>query len=136
MLALVGVDPDKVPAELIDRSVTLVEEREDVDGMDKAFLAAARSLLRILVDPRGYRGAMASVTAPVLLVHGDRDRLVPVAAARAVARQHPHWRYLELAGVGHVPQLQVPGALAEELLVWLDATVSAPSPAGGRAARS
>jgi pimeloyl-ACP methyl ester carboxylesterase len=128
MLALCGVDPDEVPAELIERSVTLLGEREDVDGMDRAFLVAARSLLKILLSPRGYRGAMASVTAPVLLVQGDRDRLVPVAAARDVARQHPHWRYRELAGVGHVPQLQVPDALAKEILRWLEET-AAPSAA-------
>ena len=128
MLALCGVDPDDVPPELIERSVTQLEEREDVDGMDRAFLVAARSLLKILLDPRGYRGAMASVTAPVLLVQGDRDRLVPVAAARDVARQHPHWRYRELAGVGHVPQLQVPDALAKEILHWLAETGGTPSP--------
>jgi len=51
MLRLVGVDPDSVPVEVVDRSVTLLEEREDVEGMDKAFLVAARSLLKILVDP-------------------------------------------------------------------------------------
>jgi pimeloyl-ACP methyl ester carboxylesterase len=122
MLTLCGVDPDTVPSEVIDRSVTLLEEREDVDGMDKAFLTAARSLLRLLVDPRRYRQAMAAIRVPVLLVHGDRDRLVPVAAARDIARRHPGWRYLELAGVGHVPQLQVPDRLAADLLSWLDET--------------
>jgi pimeloyl-ACP methyl ester carboxylesterase len=121
MLQLCGVEPDDVPAELLERSVTLLEERQDVEGMDKAFLAAARSLLSILVvDPRAYRGAMAAITAPVLLVHGDRDRLVPVAAARAAAAQHPRWRFVELADVGHVPQLQVPDVVAKEVLAWLD----------------
>ncbi|TFV89660.1 alpha/beta hydrolase [Blastococcus sp. CT_GayMR16] len=122
MLTLVGVDPDSVPPQVIDRSVTLLQEREDVDGMDRAFLAAARSLLRLLVDPRRYRKAMASITAPVLLVHGDRDRLVPVAAARDISRRHPGWGYLELPDVGHVPQLQVPEKVAAEVLGWLDAT--------------
>ena len=121
-LRLVGVDPDSIPPEVIDRSVTLLQEREDVEGMDRAFLVAARSLLRLLVDPRRYRKAMASITVPVLLVHGDRDRLVPVAAARDIARRHPAWRYLELADVGHVPQLQVPEQLATEVLGWLDDT--------------
>jgi pimeloyl-ACP methyl ester carboxylesterase len=67
---------------------------------------------------------MASIRVPVLLVHGDRDRLVPVAAARDIARRHPSWRYLELADVGHIPQLQVPDRLAEAVLAWLDETVS------------
>jgi pimeloyl-ACP methyl ester carboxylesterase len=124
MLTLVGVDPDAVPPAVIDRSVTLLQEREDVEGMDRAFLAAARSLLRLLVDPRRYRKAMASIRVPVLLVHGDRDRLVPVAAARDIARRHPSWRYIELADVGHVPQLQVPDRLARDVLAWLDETVA------------
>ena len=127
-LTLVGVDPDSIPSAVIDRSVTLLQEREDVEGMDRAFLAAARSLLRLLVDPRSYRKAMASIRVPVLLVHGDRDRLVPVEAARDIARRHPTWRYLELADVGHVPQLQVPEKLAAEVLGWL---AELPSPAPG-----
>jgi pimeloyl-ACP methyl ester carboxylesterase len=124
MLRLCGVDPDTLPAEVIERSVTLLQEREDVDGMDRAFLAAARSLVKLLVDPRRYRRAMASIDDPVLLVHGDRDRLVPVAAARDIARRHPDWRYLEMAGVGHVPQLQVPEELAREVLDWMRTVVA------------
>ncbi|SEP18145.1 Pimeloyl-ACP methyl ester carboxylesterase [Trujillonella endophytica] len=119
LLELCGVDPDAVPAEVVDRSVTLLEERRDVAGMDKAFLAAARSLLWVLADPRRYREAMASIAGPVLLLHGDRDRLVPVEASRDIAARHPDWRYVELAGVGHVPQLQVPDVVAGHLLDWL-----------------
>ncbi|SDZ12146.1 Pimeloyl-ACP methyl ester carboxylesterase [Geodermatophilus africanus] len=119
MLVLCGVDPDAVPPALIDRSVALVDERRDVAGMDRAFLTAARSLLLLLADPRLIRRAMAGVQVPVLLVQGDRDRLVPVSVARDVARRHPDWRYVELAGAGHVPQLQCPELLAEHVLAWL-----------------
>jgi pimeloyl-ACP methyl ester carboxylesterase len=100
--------------------VDLLVRRRDVVGMDRAFVAAARSLVRLLADPRSYRRAMASIRVPVLMVQGDADRLVPVEAARDVSRRHPGWRYLELAGVGHVPQLQVPDRLAKELLGWLE----------------
>jgi pimeloyl-ACP methyl ester carboxylesterase len=125
MLRLCGVDPDALPPETIERSLDLIGRREDVPAMDKAFLSAARSLLRILVDPRRYRAAMASITAPVLMVQGDEDRLVPVSAARDIAERHPGWRYLELPGVGHVPQLQVPEKVAGEFLAWLDETAGA-----------
>ncbi|MGY1743691.1 MULTISPECIES: alpha/beta fold hydrolase [unclassified Blastococcus] len=127
LLHLCGVDPDAVPAEVIDRSVTLLQERRDVAGMDKAFLAAARSLLWVLADPRRYREAMASIAGPVLLLHGDRDRLVSVAAARDIAARHPDWRYVELADVGHVPQLQVPEVTAGHVLDWLRDTGLVPS---------
>jgi pimeloyl-ACP methyl ester carboxylesterase len=125
MLRLCGVDPDSLPPEMVDRSVELIEAREDVPGMDKAFIAAARSLVLLLADPRRYRQAMASIAVPVLMVQGDKDRLVPVAAGRDTAARHPGWKYLELAGVGHVPQLQVPDRLAGEILAWLNATAGA-----------
>src|SRR3954453_12509457 len=125
MLRLCGVDPDALPPHTIDRSLALIEQRQDVSGMDKAFLSAARSLLRLLVDPRSYRKAMASIRVPVLMVQGDKDRLVPVTAARDISRRHPDWKYLELRGVGHVPQLQVPERLATEVLAWLDETTRA-----------
>jgi pimeloyl-ACP methyl ester carboxylesterase len=127
VLRLVGVDPDTLPSSVIDRSVRLLEEREDHAGMDKAYLAAARSLLGQLADPRRYRAAMERVSGPVLLVHGDVDRLVPVQAARDVARRHPTWRYVELEGIGHVPQLQCPERLAEEVLPWLAEIGAVPS---------
>ncbi|WP_324277107.1 alpha/beta hydrolase [Blastococcus brunescens] len=121
-LALCGLAEDDVPPRLIDRSIELVDQRQDVAGMDRAFLTAARSLLLLLLDPRLLRRAMASIRVPVLLVHGDQDRLVPVAAARQAALRHPAWTYLELPGIGHVPQLQVPDRLAEVVASWLDET--------------
>jgi pimeloyl-ACP methyl ester carboxylesterase len=125
MLQLCGVDPDALPAHTIERSITLIEQRQDVPGMDRAFLTAARSVVRLLVDPRKYRRAMAAVRVPVLMVQGDQDRLVPVAAARDTAARRPDWQYLELPGVGHVPQLQVPEQLATEVIAWLEATAEA-----------
>ncbi|TQN43642.1 pimeloyl-ACP methyl ester carboxylesterase [Blastococcus colisei] len=127
MLRLCGVDPDALPPSVIDRSLALVEQRQDVPAMDRAFLSATRSLVRVLLDPRRYREAMSSIRVPVLMVQGDADRLVPVAAAREVAGTHPGWRYLELPGVGHVPQLQVPDRVAEAVLAWLEETAEARS---------
>ncbi len=40
--------------------------------------------------------------------------------ARAAARRHRRWVYVELPGVGHVPQLQVPRQLADHVLTWMD----------------
>jgi pimeloyl-ACP methyl ester carboxylesterase len=136
LLRLCGVDPDTLPSEVIDRSVEMIEQRDDVDGMDRAFLSAARSLLLVLADPRRYRRAMADLRPPVLMIHGDRDRLIPVVAARDVARRHPAWRYVELPGVGHVPQLQVPERVAAEVLRWLPRTQSSRGSTVSRSASS
>lgn len=130
-LRLCGVDQDALPAELVARSVALVERQSDVAGMDRAFLSASRSLGWSLARTRAYRAAMSSIAAPVLLVHGDVDQLVPVAAARATARLRPEWRYVELAGVGHLPQLQVPDELARHIIEWLGETAQPATDPGG-----
>jgi hypothetical protein len=47
---------------------------------------------------------------------------VAVGTMLQAARRNPSWRYVELSGVGHVPQLQVPDRLSRILLGWLTAT--------------
>jgi pimeloyl-ACP methyl ester carboxylesterase len=129
-LRLCGVDPGDLPADLVRRAVALVERQSDVAGMDRAFLSASRSLAWTLARRGRYEAAMRSVSAPVLLLHGDHDRLVPVAAARAVAGRHPRWRYVELEGVGHLPQLQVPDQVAARLGAWLHGLPGTDDPLG------
>jgi pimeloyl-ACP methyl ester carboxylesterase len=124
-----GVDPGALPPDLVEKSVALADRRSDVAGTDRAFLSASRSLAWVLVRARTYRAAMAAIAAPVLLVHGDRDPLVPVTAARATSRHRPSWGYVELRDVGHLPQLQAPDELAALLLEWIGALPGQPGTA-------
>jgi pimeloyl-ACP methyl ester carboxylesterase len=121
VIELCCVDPSKVPEELVAASEALVTSRATVAGLDAAFIAAARSLLRVNARAGSYRAAMAALTVPVLLVHGERDRLVPVRAARRVARHNPGWQLETIPNVGHTPQLEVPDVVAEKFLAWLAA---------------
>ena len=63
---------------------------------------------------------LRNITVPVLLLHGDQDRLVPIAAARATAAANPTWSFEVARGVGHVPQLEVPEWTTGQTLSWLD----------------
>ncbi len=117
-LRLCGVDPEAVPAELLDRSAALVDARVDPEGMDRGFITAARSLVLVNARPARYWATMAGIKVPVLLMHGSVDRLVPVGSARRVARRNPTWRYVELAAVGHVPQLHVPERFVDIVGSW------------------
>lgn len=123
-----GVNPSTLRPSLVERWVAQIEARRDVAGMNKAFRAAWYSLLRQMTSPADYRREMAAISAPVLLVEGARDRLVPPYASRDVARRNPRWTDRELDGVGHVPQIEVPEQLAPVVLDWLSA-VSALLPA-------
>ena len=53
---------------------------------------------------------------PTLVVHGDADPLVPVAAGQDVAATIPGAEWLLLPGVGHEVPTQLVPALAEAIV--------------------
>jgi pimeloyl-ACP methyl ester carboxylesterase len=118
-------DASRVPPEVVAEHVALVRARAGHRRVDAAFLASARSLLRALARGGAFRADAAAVRAPVLMIQGDRDRLVPVAAARATAARFPAWTYHELAGVGHVPMMEVPDETEALIRAWLDGLAGA-----------
>jgi pimeloyl-ACP methyl ester carboxylesterase len=75
--------------------------------------------LRVLARRQNYQKMMASIDAPVLLIGGEADRLVPVAAMRQAAAMNPRWESVIFAGVGHTPQLEVPDTVAGVIGDWL-----------------
>jgi pimeloyl-ACP methyl ester carboxylesterase len=66
---------------------------------------------------------MDRIEAPVLLIHGRRDRLVPLTHAEAAAGKHHEWRLRVLEDVGHVPMLEAPARWLEEVEGFLDEAV-------------
>jgi pimeloyl-ACP methyl ester carboxylesterase len=119
VLRLCCVDPGRVPAELVAASVELTRERRGYPGADAEFLAASRTLLRVLVAPGRYLATMQNIKAPVLLLHGAQDRLVSLDSARRAAAVNPGWQFEVLDEVGHVPQLEAPGTTAALITGWL-----------------
>ena len=121
-LALCCVDPTRIPAGVLAEHVKLARRRAADTDIGDDFLAAARSVLATAGYLRGlpYRRGIRTIQAPVLLLHGELDRLVPVAAARAVARANPAWSLVVLPDAGHVPQLELPELTARSVLDWLD----------------
>jgi pimeloyl-ACP methyl ester carboxylesterase len=121
-LSLCCVDASRISADVVAQHVEVARRRAGVTGIEQDFLAAARSVVSTAGFVRGwpYRRIIRTIQAPVLLVHGDRDRLVPLAAARAAARQNPSWTLTVLHDLGHVPQLEAPRDTANAILDWLD----------------
>ncbi|WP_422773074.1 alpha/beta fold hydrolase [Plantactinospora sp. WMMC1484] len=88
-----------------------------VGSFVRAYLPGPGSLWRIA----------GQITAPTLVIGGGLDRLVDIRVPAQVARLVPDSRLLLLAGVGHVPQLEVPRTVARAVLALLDET--SPQPA-------
>jgi pimeloyl-ACP methyl ester carboxylesterase len=125
LLQLCYADPSRADPEMIKAEVALTARRRPATPAQalaraRIFLAATRSMLRIAARRRRYAAMMAGIDIPVLLIGGDADRLVPVAAMRQAATRNPHWESVILAGVGHTPQLEVPRAVTGAIQDWLD----------------
>jgi pimeloyl-ACP methyl ester carboxylesterase len=121
VLATVCADPSRVSPDVVEQHVEVARRRFAYTEADREFTLAARSVVSAAgyITGRAYRRAVDSVRCPVLILHGTLDRLIPVAAARMVARGHPDWSLVVLPGVGHVPQLEVPHDCATEIREWL-----------------
>ena len=61
------------------------------------------------------------IDAPALVVHGDEDLIVPVENGRMLASRLSNARYVELPGIGHNLQLEVPDRFNALVLEFLDA---------------
>jgi pimeloyl-ACP methyl ester carboxylesterase len=119
VLRLCCVDPSRVPADVLEQHMAVARARRGYPDIDEQFVNAARSLMGVLARRRTYLATMRSIQVPVLLLHGDKDRLVPIGASRAVAAANPSWRFEVAPDVGHVPQLEVPQWSADHILDWL-----------------
>ena len=71
------------------------------------------------VDLAAIVGRLASVTAPVLVVGGERDAMTGIAAAHAVAACFPAARTVVLPRAGHFPWVDEPAAFAQVVREFL-----------------
>ena len=118
-LRLCCVDPSRVPPEVVRAHIKLAQSRRYYPELEAEFLAATRSMLWLLAKRRGHATMLRRMQGPVLLIHGDRDRLVPIGAARAVAEANPQWRFEVARDIGHVPQLEAADWTRDVVLDWL-----------------
>ena len=116
-------DPSSVPPDVVDAHVDLIRERQKEAEVATAFLEAARSILWLGARPSLSGRVMDAIRCPTFVIHGEKDRLVPIAYARSALERHPSWRYRFLENVGHVPQLEAPREWLRAVEGWLDSAV-------------
>ena len=122
-LRMLTVDPRAIPEDVITLHAELIRDlRQDPDA-PLAFLEAARSINTYVRSPTLGVRAMSNVRCPVLVIHGRKDRLVPVGNALVALRAYPAWRGRLLARVGHVPQMEAPARWLTEVADWYAAAL-------------
>jgi len=76
--------------------------RECLEYRGTPSIAALEGGLNILLAT-DQRDELAAVSQPVLVLHGDRDRVAPLAAARHAAGRLPNSELVVISGAAHVP---------------------------------
>ena len=120
VLRLCCADSSRVPQHVVEHHLALAREWYDYPDVDTELILAARSLMWVLARRRLHAAMLKNIVVPVLLLHGDQDRLVPIASARATAAANPTWSFEVARGVGHVPQLEAPEWTIGQILGWLE----------------
>jgi pimeloyl-ACP methyl ester carboxylesterase len=111
----------QVPSQAIERNLAAIRARIEDGQVNSDMLAAAQSLTLTVGRRRQFAFMLSQIRAPVLMLHGDRDRFVPVSAARATALANQAWR-LEIArDIGHWPMLEAPEWTVSRIIDWLGA---------------
>jgi pimeloyl-ACP methyl ester carboxylesterase len=80
-----------------------------------------------MADPRFWQRAR-KVTAPALVIHGELDRVIPLAAARELVHRMPQWKLKVLEGVGHVPMMETPAVFLKVVDDFLADRIAPTSP--------
>lgn len=78
-------------------------------------VAGALGALRAMAEREDAFSLLLSLKTPLVIVHGEADALIPVERAREMKAALPSAHYIELPGLGHMPMLENPRAVAEAL---------------------
>jgi len=109
---LVGDDPDISGMELARDCMASVPE------------ATYRATMLALMG-FDLRNALGAIAVPTLLLSGSKDKNAPAPMMAKMASYIPSAKYVELEGVGHLANLERPGAFSAALDAFLKANVAA-----------
>lgn len=138
-LALVA---SQAAADSTERRQTRLQTAEDVQRKGAKIVAQSMAprlsareeltepIAKIILQtaPKGIMGALkglaerpnaeewlSGIECPAVVIAGAQDALVPLERARTMAQLLGHAWLVELPGVGHMPMMEAPEALAQEL---------------------
>jgi pimeloyl-ACP methyl ester carboxylesterase len=109
---LLYADPAKADPRVLARFVGQVPDQAHL----RTLLADARMIA--LETAAGYDSER--VTCPLLVIHGRKDRIIPVHASRRLHDAVPASALVVLPNSGHCPQLDDPCELARHVMQFID----------------
>jgi pimeloyl-ACP methyl ester carboxylesterase len=118
-IRFIFADPRRIPDELVD--ITRNNAKRASSGMTYLRALRAGATLQGIRLERIYavRQAAARITAPTLVVWGDRDHVIPRDQGAVAAQTIPGARLLMIRGAGHVPFIEDPAVFNDAVSAFL-----------------
>ncbi len=129
MVYLGGMDraAETVAARLFPKPEQTLLRRETVERIRHNDPAAYRATLWAIAR-FDVRARLGGIVCPTLVVAGDRDTTVPLAAKRLLAERIPHSRLEVVADSGHATPVDQPEAFNRAVVRFLEALDTAAQP--------
>jgi pimeloyl-ACP methyl ester carboxylesterase len=102
------------PSKMTEASLLRTRDMMLAPGVRRAVIA--RMEQTVLRDPRPM---LARITAPTLLLWGDKDAMIPISNARDYLAAIPNAHLVTLPGIGHLPQEEAPAKSLAKLQAFL-----------------
>lgn len=118
-LAMVTADPAAVSEEMRIAMIETNRIRRGLEWTVPAFLEADRSMARYVLRRGRMKHLVHRIAAPTLVLHGDKDRLVPIECAHWVTAERPDWDFVTCEDVGHLPMIEAPERFTALVSRWL-----------------
>ncbi|KAF3891115.1 MULTISPECIES: alpha/beta fold hydrolase [Nostocales] len=113
--SLAYANPEAITDELIEILTGPPQDR----GSARAFTALFRATIDANFGP-SVKTVLPTLQIPMLLIWGQKDRLVPPALARQFARYNERLEVLDVENVGHCPHDEQPELINQVILDWLN----------------
>jgi pimeloyl-ACP methyl ester carboxylesterase len=119
-MALVAAAPDAMDPTALEQHVKIAARRREMPHAISAFIVAARSVVRhLVIGRRRYWAAVDAIEVPTLLVHGAADRLIQDHVTDSLVEHRPDWAFRSYPDLGHVPMLEDPRRVADDIAAWV-----------------
>ncbi|AFY48579.1 putative hydrolase or acyltransferase of alpha/beta superfamily [Nostoc sp. PCC 7524] len=107
--------PEAITDELIEILASPPQDR----GAVRAFSALFKAAIGINFSP-SVKALLPTITIPMLLIWGQKDRFVPPMLANQFAQYNEKLQLLNLEDVGHCPHDECPEQVNQAILDWIN----------------
>jgi pimeloyl-ACP methyl ester carboxylesterase len=120
-LEFVTADVSRIVPSVYDAALEIAQLRRLQPWATDALIQATNSIAPYVLRKGRFATLIHKLSQPTLVVHGTRDELIHVEAAKWMSLQRPDWTVVYLDGVGHVPMLEVPDRFLSVFDAWEEA---------------